>query len=268
MKKKLIFRMLPFGIKKCLSSILFMCLVSTFASAQTWNPDGDNSCTGSLTVGNEADSTYSSIRLMGPNRPFGIASKREFMFSFNGAGSAGLRAYRGGEYDTYLQFLTSQLGRGEELRVGMVLDGRGNVGIGQDWANSNYRLDVNGKILAHGGIVVDSGYVGIGTLTPAHELDVNGTIRAKEVLVESDWADYVFANDYKLPALNEVKSYIKDNGHLSGVPSAEEVKKTGIGVGTSTAMLLQKIEELTLYAIQQQEEIQLMKSKIEKMEKQ
>ena len=103
--------------------------------------------------------------------------------------------------------------------------------------------------------------VGIGTLTPQHKLDVNGTIRAKEVKIEIDanWPDFVFKKDYKLPTLEEVETHINEKGTLPGVPSEQEVRDSGMNVGEVNALLLQKIEELTLYVIKQQKEIDRLK---------
>lgn len=107
-----------------------------------------------------------------------------------------------------------------------------------------------------------SGNVGIGTLdTQGFKLAVNGIIRAKEIKVESEWADFVFKKDYKLPTLGEVKKHIEEKGTLPGIPSEKEVKANGINVGEVNALLLQKIEELTLYVIKQQEEIDMLKEK-------
>ncbi|MCQ4908391.1 hypothetical protein NE479_12625, partial [Phascolarctobacterium faecium] len=75
-----------------------------------------------------------------------------------------------------------------------------------------------------------------------NKLDVNGTIRAKEILVESNWADFVFKQNYKLPTLREVEEHIKEKGRLPNVPSEQEVKTNGINVGETNALLLQKIE--------------------------
>jgi microcystin-dependent protein len=101
-----------------------------------------------------------------------------------------------------------------------------------------------------------SGSVGVGTDNPGEwKLAVNGKIRAKEIKVETGWSDFVFKNDYKLPTLKDVENYIKEKGHLKDIPSAKEVKKNGIFLGEMDSKLLQKIEELTLYTIQQQKEI-------------
>ena len=103
--------------------------------------------------------------------------------------------------------------------------------------------------------------VGIGTLDPqGYKLAVNGTIRAKEIKVDSDWADFVFKKDYKLPTLGEVKKHIEEKGTLPGIPSESDVKANGVSLGEVNALLLQKIEELTLYVIKQQEEIEQLKA--------
>ena len=109
--------------------------------------------------------------------------------------------------------------------------------------------------------MVTSGNVGIGTDNPQNKLDVNGIIRAKEILVESNWADFVFKQNYKLLTLREVEEHIKEKGTLPNVPSEEEIKANGISLGKTNALLLQKIEELTLYVIQQQKEIEELKLK-------
>lgn len=72
-----------------------------------------------------------------------------------------------------------------------------------------------------------AGNVGIGTTSPTHELSVNGTIRAKEVIVDSGWADYVFAEDYRLAPLDEVAEHIKRHKRLPGIPSAAKVSEGG-----------------------------------------
>jgi hypothetical protein len=94
--------------------------------------------------------------------------------------------------------------------------------------------------------------VGINTVNPQNALDVNGTARAKEVIVtETGWADFVFDDDYELRSLEEVEAYIEEYGHLPEIPSAAEVEAGGVRLGEIQARLLQKIEELTLYIIEQ-----------------
>src|SRR5690606_910854 len=78
----------------------------------------------------------------------------------------------------------------------------------------------------------------------------------------SDWADYVFADEYKLMPLEQVEKFVKENNHLPNVPSAVEVVESGIDVAKMDAKLLEKIEELTLYIIQQQKEINELKTLI------
>ncbi|WP_205511885.1 hypothetical protein [Longitalea arenae] len=96
------------------------------------------------------------------------------------------------------------------------------------------------------------------------DVAVNGRISAQKMLITQTgrWPDYVFNKDYKLPGLNEVEAFIKQNNHLPGIPSAAEVQKKGIDIGNNQAALLKKIEELTLYSIQQDKELQLLKQEM------
>lgn len=116
--------------------------------------------------------------------------------------------------------------------------------------------------------------VGIGTNnTGDYKLAVNGVIGCKELKVEIssaiwNWPDFVFKPDYDLPSLLEIDAFIRNNGHLPGVPSAEYVKKNGISVGEMQATLLQKIEELTLLMIEQQKQIAKQQKEIEELKKQ
>jgi uncharacterized coiled-coil protein SlyX len=90
------------------------------------------------------------------------------------------------------------------------------------------------------------------------DLAVNGTVSAQKMLISqtSRWPDYVFSKQYKLPSLGEVETFINQNNHLPGIPSAAEVEKKGIDVANNQAALLKKIEELTLYIIEQEKTIQ------------
>jgi hypothetical protein len=79
----------------------------------------------------------------------------------------------------------------------------------------------------------------------------------------SEWSDYVFADNYKLNSLHDVESYINTNKHLPGVPSANEVVKSGVDMAQMDATLLKKIEELTLYSIQQQKQIEQLQGEVQ-----
>ncbi|MDC8000159.1 tail fiber protein [Aequorivita todarodis] len=119
------------------------------------------------------------------------------------------------------------------------------------------------------------GKIGIGTTNPDELLTVKGKIHTQEVLVDMDGAvapDYVFETyyngfsemmpNYSLISLEELEAFLKENNHLPNVPSAETMRTEGISLKEMNLILLQKIEELTLYTLQQQKEIDALKEKI------
>jgi len=117
------------------------------------------------------------------------------------------------------------------------------------------------------------GNVGIGTTNPTDKLSVNGNIKTKKLIVtQNGWADYVFNDEYYLRPLTQVENFIKENKHLPEVPTAKEVEKNGVDVGDTQALLLKKIEELTLYIIELKKETEETKrelnSKIDEQQKQ
>jgi len=117
--------------------------------------------------------------------------------------------------------------------------------------------------------ILEKGNVGIGTQNPTSTLDVNGTIRAKEVKIEliaSSGADFVFKPDYNLMPLSEVESFVKENQHLPDIPSENEMKENGLNVNDMQIKLLQKLEELTLYVIEQNKTIESLKEDIKELQ--
>ncbi|TKG91634.1 hypothetical protein EYV94_21610 [Puteibacter caeruleilacunae] len=117
-----------------------------------------------------------------------------------------------------------------------------------------------------GDLIVD-GKVGVNTnkLEDFH-VSVNGKLRAKEVRVATDWADFVFDENYQLMSIEEVAQFIEKRGHLPNIPKASTVEEDGISVGEMNKLLLQKIEELTLYNIQQNKKMKQLEEKINKLE--
>lgn len=112
--------------------------------------------------------------------------------------------------------------------------------------------------------------LGIGTTNTndTAKLFVEGQIRCRQVKVDEDaWPDYVFANNYKLPSLRNIRQFIKENNHLPGIPSAAEVQTKGLDIGKNQAALMQKVEELTLYLIKQDEQIKEQQKQIDELKR-
>lgn len=118
-------------------------------------------------------------------------------------------------------------------------------------------------------ILTSNGSLGIGTTTTGtHKLAVEGSIGAREIKVQATgWSDFVFKKSYDLPTLEEVEKHINEKGHLKDIPSEEEVLKNGINLGEMNSKLLQKIEELTLYTIEQQKNTEKLTKVIETLTK-
>lgn len=125
-----------------------------------------------------------------------------------------------------------------------------------------------------------NGMVGIGTQTPDELLTVKGTIHSQEVRVDLEGAvapDYVFEHyfeakapsmpSYQLFPLSELEAYLKKEKHLPKVPSAAEMKDSGIALKEMNLLLLEKIEELTLYTLQQQKAIESLEVEVQKLQR-
>jgi hypothetical protein len=99
-----------------------------------------------------------------------------------------------------------------------------------------------------------------------YKLDIHGKARANEIVVNSDGADFVFEPNYELPKLSDVKDYIDQSHHLPQIPSATEMQKNGMSVGELNTKLLQKVEELTLYLIEENKKNKEQQKKLEQQE--
>ena len=142
------------------------------------------------------------------------------------------------------------------------------IGGFTDSVNSlGHKLFVQGGSAKIEGNILTDANIGIGTSNftdgaDTYRLSVKGKVRAEEVKVYNTWADYVFNPNYALPSLKEVEAYIIKNGHLQNVPSAKEVTENGLALGEIAKIQQEKIEELTLYLIQQNKEIEELKGQV------
>jgi hypothetical protein len=183
-----------------------------------------------------------------------------------------------------------------ELAVKGTITATGNVGIGTNEPEYLLHLKGNAKIVLENTssnwlfnarnsdgslrfvdrnegnavrlMIKGDGNVGIGTDDPQSELAVNGTVTAKEVIVTLDgWSDFVFADDYKLMSLDRLEQHISVNKNLPGIPTEKEVLENGVKVGDMQAKLLEKVEELTLYTISQENRLAQLEKENEELRK-
>lgn len=110
----------------------------------------------------------------------------------------------------------------------------------------------------------------VGTTDPhGYKLAVAGSMIAESVrvMVQSTWPDYVFAKEYVLPELKSLDDHIKENGRLPDIPSAADAEKEGVDLGDMNIRLLKKVEELTLYLIDQNKKLILQSEKLDAQDK-
>ncbi len=152
--------------------------------------------------------------------------------------------------------------KANDVNKGFVQLSGDNIRIGTNSSNAS------GKFVVRTGggdrMFVDSdGNVSIGSTLKAngYKLNVDGRVICEELKVQLSgaWPDYVFKDDYKLRTISEMESYIKENGHLPGIPSAKVVESEGISVGDMQKRMMEKIEELSLYIIELRKEIDTLK---------
>jgi len=210
------------------------------------------------TVGIGTQTPIASLTIKGQNSSWGLLALQDYWNS--GAGASIDLAFFGAD----------------ENKIAHLGPSGGNFIIQNDQSNKVLLSPSNGKVII--GTNTDYGQtlqvygttflsenVGIGTTDPkGYRLAVNGDAIFTKVKVKaySIWPDYVFHANYKLPPLQKVESCIKANKHLPGVPSAEEVAKEGLDLGENQAILLKKIEELTLYVIKQQKQINTLQKQV------
>tara|TARA_B110001452_G_scaffold252778_1_gene242913 strand:+ start:464 stop:1552 length:1089 start_codon:yes stop_codon:yes gene_type:complete len=117
--------------------------------------------------------------------------------------------------------------------------------------------------------VIDGNYKSHMLLNSKGNVAIYGKLESKEVKVTlTPTADFVFEKNYNLPTLDFIEKYIKEKKHLPEIASAKEMKQNGVNIGEFQIQLLQKIEELTLYTIQQQKDLEAQQEQLEVQQKQ
>lgn len=176
--------------------------------------------------------------------------------------------------DRYIRFKAPNGEERFQFYVGSTGNASSLTMYDQDGTSGRIRLSA-----ADGGTsYINGGKVGIGTENPTEKLTVNGKILAEEVRIEADVApDYVFQKyytgtstlkkEYVMPTLEEVEAFTKKYHHLPEVPSAKEIQKEGLHLKQITTLLLQKVEELTLYTIEQEKRIKQLEQQLAKDKK-
>lgn len=236
-------------MKKTILTIL-LCASTVLLCAQSQTINGNLDVTGNVTAKNDVN-----VGLWTVAGKTGLGSK----LNFGGVDLSG---------DFIWMAKYTKANEQNELRVNIGDDGGSYdmFSVGHtDWSDASWR---NWFVVSSQGVAIrklkPSCALDVNGAIMGDQLDINGTIRSKEVKIEATgWSDFVFDENYNLPSLSEVESHIKENKHLPNIPSEKEVLKDGINVVEMQAKLLQKIEELTLYVIEQDKKIENQNKEIQ-----
>jgi hypothetical protein len=213
------------------------------------------SATGSTAMGSRTTASGNSSTAMGT---YATASGLSSTAMGNYTTASGTSSTAMGYYATAASYASTAIGR---YNVG--------GGTATSWVATDPLFEIgNGtgaSNLSNALTVLKNGNVGIGMPTPQVKLYVAGGIRADSITITNGGADFVFDENYNLRSLEKVERFIKENKHLPDVQTAEQMQKEGVSVGTLQTKLLQKLEELTLYVIEQNKRIQKLEEENKKL---
>lgn len=220
-----------------------------------------------LTDGADASLSQHGYLLLGEPETTNITiDNNEIQARSNGSAATLYLQNDGGAVDIGGHTTMKHNGSGEVLRIDGI---NPNIGFYQNGTyksfisqtNSELFMGVNGAKLHLDATQIAIG--GVNANAPNYKLTVAGKVICEELKVElyANWPDYVFNENYNLKPLHELKSFIETNHHLPNIPTAAEVSTEGFEVGEMNRRLLEKVEELTLYIIDLQEQIDEMKAK-------
>ena len=275
-KKSYVYCLISKNLKKMknLKYLLIVAFIAVgFSANAQWLDYGSfSNTTDRIGIGQTADSSSYSLAVTGNSVYNGQlhingkikAKSTDGLFVFGFGGNMGANAEFYSSYHStrpgQLRFVYGGSGFGDTRfmhydgstwTTNMIVNYDGNVGIGTETPSS--KLEVAGEIACTN--VVSSGALS------CTNISANGKITTKEVEVTLDaFPDYVFDEEYHLSPLSDVEKFIKENKHLPGIPPANEVIANGLSLGEMNVKLMEKVEELTLYIIQMQKEIDELKS--------
>ncbi len=248
-----------------------ICRCQVCSAGERAGGPGSSVCAGSAVMINQHVFSHLLTQLKNMRRLIAITSTTVALLtgSFANAQNLSTTAQSGYWAEGYTVYSPVSLWGGFKLRRTAPDDNLNNTwGIGYQGNADNALHITNGNA----GIMMSflsNGRVGIGTTAPGtYKLAVEGKLGAREVVVTTaPWADYVFASNYKLRPLSEVARFIQENKHLPEVPTAAEVAQNGNSLAETDAILLRKIEELTLYLIELKKENEVLKQEVNALKK-
>jgi hypothetical protein len=259
---------------KCFLTAVLIFLLLSKANAQTWSTLGGNMylSSGNLGIGTSTPgfvitvnagliaNTISPLGMFGFS---GLATDRSIVFEQLGNSSSATQYF----------FLNGTLGTSSAFGSPTLTSAYApSFGFESNDNNLNIITGTNGTNITpvRAMSFLPSGNVLIGKTTQtnsSYKLDVNGSVRVNEIVVNLTGADYVFGGDYKLLSLQAVEAYIKEHHHLPEIAPARQMQDEGVNLGENQTALLRKIEELTLYVIQQNKKLERQQKRIDKLEK-